>query len=554
MTNKALAKPLKLAADLIELTGGNTFRARAYAGAARRIERLPEPISGLSKEELQQLEGVGAGLAADIREIAETGTLEQVDRLLGALPPGLPDLLRIRGLGTKKVRAIWTRLGVTSLDELEVAAASGRLANLEGFGKKTAENVLKGIEQLREYSGRVHLAEAMPEALRLRNALRNEDAIKQADLTGEVRRQMNTVAKVELLANGDPERIRSALARVGVEDVSGTDRVEGTLPNGLPVVLCREESETYGLRLWETSSSDAHRNEWKSRFGTPEPARDEKSLFQEADLAFIPAPMREGRGEIDLAESGTIPSLVRLSDLRGTLHNHSTWSDGAHSLREMAEAARERELQYYGVGDHSRSLQVANGLSIERLHEQLEEIDQLNQAYEEKEIDFRVLSGSEVDILADGSLDFPDDVLEQLDVVVASIHVGFRMTEAEATNRLIQAVKNPHVDILGHPTGRLLLRREGYAIDHEAVLQACSKTKTAIEINANPYRLDLDWRWVGKARDLDIPISINPDAHAIDQLDLVTWGVAAAQKGGLTAKDCLNTRDLDDLRAWLDGR
>ena len=268
-------------------------------------------------------------------------------------------------------------------------------------------------------------------------------------------------------------------------------------------------------------------------------------------MPFIPPPIREGTWEIDAAASGSLPVLVTLEDLRGTVHNHSTWSDGADTLSEMAEAARARSLGYYGIGDHSRSLQIAHGLSLDELAAQQREAAELNEDYAARGLDFRILTGSECDILKDGSMDFPDEVLADLDVVVASVHTHFAMDEDEATARLIRAVSNPHVDILGHATGRLLLRREGYPIDEEAVLDACAAHHTAIELNANPWRLDLDWRFLRRARERGVPVSINPDAHSDDGLDDTRWGVAVAQKAGLEAGDVLNAREREDLLAWL---
>ncbi|MEL6612473.1 MAG: PHP domain-containing protein, partial [Bacteroidota bacterium] len=285
--------------------------------------------------------------------------------------------------------------------------------------------------------------------------------------------------------------------------------------------------------------------------GQPDEADTEAAIYERAGLAVVPPELREGTDELQRAAAGSLPDLITLADLRGSLHNHSTYSDGAHTLRAMAEAARASGLTYFGICDHSRSLKVANGLSIERLREQIAEVRVLNAEYEADGVDFRVFSGSEVDVLKDGSLDYPDEVLAELDLVVASVHTHFSMTEAEATERLVRAVSHPHVHILGHPTGRLLLRREGYPLDHAAVIEACAAHGVALELNANPYRLDLDWRHVRAATDAGVLIAINPDAHSIEQLDLIRWGVAVARKGGLTAAQCLNAMGRDAFAAWL---
>ncbi|MEL6617081.1 MAG: PHP domain-containing protein, partial [Bacteroidota bacterium] len=291
----------------------------------------------------------------------------------------------------------------------------------------------------------------------------------------------------------------------------------------------------------------------RERFGEPDDVREEAEIFEAAGVEMIPPPVREGSWEIDAAASGTLPTLVTLEDLRGTLHNHSTWSDGVESVEAMAEAARARGWNYYGIGDHSRSLQIAHGLSIEDLRAQMAEAAEINARFEASGVDMRVLTGSECDILQDGSMDFPDEVLAELDVVVASVHLKLTMDEAEATERVVRAVSSPHVDILGHATGRLLLRRDGYPLDMDAVLDACAEHHTAVELNANPWRLDMDWQFLRAARDRGIPISINPDAHTIEGLDDTQWGVASAQKAGLEAADILNARTRDALLDWIAG-
>ena len=558
MTNKAVARRLKLAADLIELTGGNPFRARAFASGARAVERLDEPLDRLVADDtLTDVQGIGKGLAADIREIVATGELAITDRLLQSLPPGLPDVLRVRGLGVKKVKALWNEAGVTSLDELEAAAASGRLAELDGFGAKTVQNILASVEELRAYEGKAHLRDAYLEAAALRLAL--VEAGLRADLAGAVRRQGNVVDAIDLVATGPADTVTNVLSGLDLgpvassSDASSTS-VTATAPLGLPLTVWLAEPASYGRVLFERTGSDAHLAAFRDAHGEPADVADEDEVYAQAGLSPIPAPLREGGDELARAGKGALPDLVTVDDLLGTVHNHSTWSDGAHTLREMADAARERGLGYFGVCDHSRSLQIAHGLSIAQLQEQRNEVDALNAEYADAGHDFRVFAGSEVDILADGSMDYPDEVLAALDLVVASVHTGFRMSEDEATARIVAAVSNPYVDVLGHPTGRLLLRREGYPVDHEAVLDACAERGVAVELNANPWRLDVDWTFLRAATDRGVLVSINPDAHAIDGLDDVRWGVASAQKGALTAASSLTSKSADELASWLAAR
>ena len=548
MTNKAVARQLALTADLIELTGGNPFRARAYASGARTVERLEAPVATLAASgELSGVKGIGKGLVADIEELLASGTLASTDALLQSLPPGLPEVMRVKGLGVKKVRTLWQDAGVTSLDQLEGAAVSGRLAELPGFGAKTVQNLLDAIEHLKAYRGKAHLRDAVGPALAVRERLRA--AGLRADLAGAVRRQCNVVDALDLVAVGTPAQIAEALGGGRAE----ADRVEGAIPLGLPLTVFAATAQTYGRVLWERTGPREHVDAFTDAHGAPTDVAEEQEVYTAAGLHPIPAPLRDDPHWLTVARE-PLPTLVRTGDLRGTIHNHTTASDGAHTLREMCDAARERGLTYFGVCDHSRSLQIAHGLSLDEMEEQIARVDALNAAYADEGVDFRVFAGSEVDILSDGAMDYPDDLLARLDLVVASVHTGFNMTEDEATARVVAAVSNPYVDVLGHPTGRLLLRREGYPLDHEAVLDACAEHGVAVELNAHPFRLDLDWRFVRAATERGVPVSINPDAHATDGLDDTRWGVASAQKGGLTAADSLTSKSADDLGAWLTAR
>jgi len=548
MTNKAVARHLKLTADLVELTGGNPFRARAYGSGARAVDRLDVPVETLVADgELSTVQGIGKGLVAEIEELLQTGTMGTTEDLLQALPPGLPEVLRVKGLGVKKVRTLWTEAGVTSIEDLEGAAVAGRLADLPGFGTKTVENILASIEQLKAYRGKAHLRDAAAEALVARDRLR--DAGLRADLAGPVRRQCNVVDRVDLVAVGTAEAVAAALEGGTTHD----DRVEATLPLGLPLTVWATTEAAYGRMLFEKTGPDAHVAAVVEKAGLEDTA-EEDAVYEAAGLHPIPAPLRDDPHWLGVAESGPLPTLVRTADLRGTIHNHTTASDGAHSLREMCDAARERGLGYFGVCDHSRSLQIAHGLSLDEMEEQIRRVERLNADYAAEGVDFRVFAGTEADILTDGQMDYPDELLARLDLVVASVHTGFRMTEDEATARVVAAVSNPYVDVLGHPTGRLLLRREGYPLDHEAVLDACAEHGVAVELNANPWRLDVDWRFVRAATERGVLVSINPDAHSTDGLDDTRWGVASAQKGGLTPEQSLTSKSAEELAAWLASR
>jgi len=558
MTNKAIAQQLKLVGNLVELTGGNPFKSRAFGSAARAVEKLEDPAADLAKAgTLDNAYGIGKSIARDIEELIETGEIASSTEMLSSIPPGLLDVLKVKGLGPKKVRALWQEIDITSLDDLEAAAVAGRIASLPGFGKKTTENVLKSIEQLQAYAGKARYGQIYDDISGLVEALQRSDGIANAEATGGFRRQLEVVDLVELVIEGDGETVRKALASnsCSVEEPEGDTLLLGQTSFGLPLTVHLASAESFGTRLWATTGSEEHVEAFTERFGEPEDADDEELIYDSAGLREIPPSLREGRGELDAAEEDILPDVLVLEDLKGTLHNHTTFSDGAHTLREMTGAARAMGLEYFGVCDHSRSLQIAHGLPIEKLMEQLDAIAELNEEYaNDGGPPFQIFSGTECDVLADGSMDYPDEVLEKLDVVVASIHTNFGLSEAKQTQRMLNAAANPHVDILGHLTGRLLLKRDGYPIDHEAVIEACAESNTCIELNANPWRLDLDWRWIRHATDAGIPIAINPDAHSKDQLRLVRWGVEVAQKGWLTADQCLNCMSADDLAVWLRGR
>lgn len=561
MTNKDIARALRETAALIELTGGNPFRARALSAAARTIRGLDEAVAErLEDGTLTQIDGIGEGLAAQIDELLTRGSFELRDELLNAVPAGLLDVLRIKGLGPKKVRTLWKALDITTLDELEAAAQTGRVAELNGFGTKTQEKILDNIRLLRTYAEQRRYAEVYRDAAPLLDALRAHDAVVRAAPTGALRRKLETVSQAELIvASTAPDAIQQSLAARGVETAAHTDgdatRLDGTLADGLPLHVWIVPPDRFGTEQWQRTGSAAHREAFVAAYGTPSVQADEQAVYAAANLPFVAPELREGRGELEAAAADALPDLITTDDLRGALHNHSTYSDGAHSLREMAEAARAMGLSYFGLCDHSQSLTIADGLSPARVRQQQAEIQALNEEFAgDGGPPFRIFSGIESDILKNGSLDYEDDVLASFDFVVASIHSGFNMSEREATERLIRAIANPYTTILGHPTGRLLLVREGYAINHERVIEACAAHNVAIELNANPYRLDMDWRWIRTALEQDVMISINPDAHATDELHYMRWGVAVARKGWLTPAQCLNAKSLDDFSAWLDAR
>ena len=554
MSNDEVARILEETADLLELTGGNPHRARAFSRAARSLQDLDAPAADrLRNDTLVDVSGIGDGMADHIGDIVHGGSFALRDELLSAVPPGLLDVLQVNGLGTKRTRRLWTELDIASLDELEHAAEADRITALDGFGAKTQQNILENVRQLRRYEARWRLADAWTATHSFLHSLRALDAVDRAVPTGALRRRIETMERADVLVSTDAAPSVADWLDTHLDDPTREDSVvTGRLDEGLPVAVHLASPDRFGTAWWRTTGSPEHRAAVAEHADSLTDQANEDGFYQAAGLSFVPPALREGQGEVQAAADDALPGLLTTEDLDGCLHNHSTYSDGAHTLREMAMAARDRGYSYFGICDHSQSLRIADGLSPEEVRDQRGAVDRLNDDLEDGETPFRIFHGIESDILRDGALDYEEEVLEAFDFVVGSVHTGFSMTEDEATERLVQAVENPHTRILGHPTGRLLLGREGYPIDHGRVIEACAEHNVALELNANPHRLDLDWRWVRHATNQGVLISINPDAHAISELDYVKWGVAVGRKGWLTPDQCLNAKSLDAFVQWLD--
>ena len=551
MTNKEIASVLDETAALIELTDGNPHRARAFSRAARSLSDLNDAVpSRLADDSLREVSGIGEAMVDHVADIVDTGTFSLHDELLNAIPPGLLDVLKVKGLGTKRTRRLWQELDITSLDELEEAATTDQITSLSGFGAKTQANILDNLRQLRAYEDQWRLADAWSTAAPLLETLRERAPVERAEATGALRRRQEVVEHIAMIVSTNaPDAVAEWLAdRVEgpVESDDGT--LSASLPDGIPLRLHCTAPDAFGTEWWRTTGASGHVDAWTDRFGVPSAHPTEDALFAAADLSIIPPELREDDGEITAAANNALPSLLSVDDLHGCLHNHSTYSDGGDALSVMADAARELGFSYFGICDHSQSLQIANGLSPAEVYQQHEEVQALN---ENTDDGFRIFHGIESDILKDGSLDYENDVLALFDFVVASVHTGFSMSETEATHRVVTAIENPHTRILGHPTGRLLLSREGYPLNHERIIEACAEHDVALELNANPHRLDLDWRWVRRATDAGVLISINPDAHATAELRNVKWGVRVGRKGWLTPEHCLNAKSLSEFETWV---
>jgi DNA polymerase (family 10) len=557
----------------LELRGENRFKSRAYTSAARAVQALPVDDLGpmLRSGELSQTSGVGPATLAVIRDLVETGESSYLDRLRESTPEGLLEMLRVPGLGPAKIHQIHRGLGIETVNELAEAARDGRLATLPRFGPKTAEKILKAIAFLRETGAQVLFPQALGEAQRLLAAVSAHPDVEQAEVAGAIRRRLEVVRDVDIVAacRSDPARVATSFTRVGgVRDAVGVGEasVRITFVDGARFDLYCVTPEHFAVALWRATGNNSHiagvsdrlaergleldGDDLRATDGRAVPVPDEAALYRAAGLAYVPPELREGMGEIEAAARGELPTLVEYADIQGVLHCHSNFSDGTATIDEMARAARARGWQYLGVSDHSESAFYAGGVSRERILEQHDEIDRVNATYD----DFRVLKGVEADILADGRVDYDDEFLDRFDYVIGSIHSRFGMDEAGMTERVLTALDNPHLTILGHPTGRLLLTREPYPIDMHAVLAKAAQVCVAVELNADPHRLDLDWRRLKVAKTRGVAVEIGPDAHSIHGLDYTELGVGIARKGWLEASDVLNARNVDDVLAFARAR
>jgi len=569
MTKDQVAASLREIGTILELNGENPFKCRAYLNAARTLETSPTDLAELVQtDRLGELPGIGDALREKITTLVTTGKLPYLEELRTTIPSGLLSLLDLPGLGPKKLRLLRDQLKVESIEALTQACQDGRLASLDGFGEKTATNLLDSIQRRATYSKLHRLGTALPAAQSLLSHLRDCPSVNQAEIAGSLRRGKEIVKDLDLIAssNKPKEVMKAFISAPNVEKViaHGETKSSVILTGGIPCDLRVVPPEVWPTALAHFTGSKEHNialrqraidrglhlSEWglvKGKSKTPLKLKEEKDLHKALGLAFIPPELREDSGEIAAAEKDELPDLLTRDQIHGCLHNHTLASDGQDTLDAMAQAAADLGLEWLGIADHSKSSFQANGLDAKRLEKQIEEIQTLNS----KKPKCTLLSGTECDILKGGKLDFPDSLLKELDYVVASVHSGFTSDEKEMTDRILRAIENPHVTCLGHLTGRLLLEREAYPVNIPKILDAAAANGTWIELNANPWRLDLDWRWWHKARDLGILCCINPDAHKTSHLRFLDFGVTLARKGWLRAQDVVNTRTLSQLRKLL---
>jgi len=568
MNRKDVAEALEDLAVLLELKGENTFKVRAYQQAARTILSLEDDLLELAKSgRLSRIRGIGKTLAAQIGELVLTGRLEYLNQLRSSFPLGLLEMLQVPGLGPKKVKILYEQLGLTNLGQLEYACQENRLVGLKGFGATTQANILNGIENLKKYRGRYLWAEAETIARELSAKLMACPEISRIETAGSFRRLKEVVKDLDLVAvSTEPLKVARYLKSLDlVESLTGGAETKFSfrLSSGLNADLRLVSAEAFPFALHHFTGSKEHNTLMRRRAkdrglklneyglfdqaGRTTAVIDEAGVFGLLGLHLIPPELREGWGEIEAAEQGTLPELVKASDLKGLFHIHTNYSDGSMSLREIVAHCRQLGYHYAGISDHSQSAYYAGGLSLEDLDRQFEEVEKIRG----ENPDFGLFWGVEADIRPDGSLDYDDEVLARFDFVIASVHSKFSQSEKEMTDRLIRGLQNPFVTILGHPTGRLLLAREPYPLDLPAVLAAAAEEGVAVEINANPHRLDLDWREMRRAKSLGLKMMICPDAHSPEGLLDARYGLNIARKGWLTAHDLLNCLDRREMARFL---
>lgn len=571
MNNKEIAEIFHSIADILEIKAENPFRIRAYRKAAQIIEDLSQSIKDVyANGGLLNIPGIGEGIAGKISEIIQTGKLKEYEEIRKSIPSGLLEMLNISSVGPKTVALIYKKLGITSVEELEKAAKDHKLAKFPGMGEKKEGNIICGIKILRETKERIPIYEAKIIAQEIINQLKKLRATDKISIAGSLRRQRETIGDIDILVASDKsDQVMDAfttLPQVKQILAKGSTRSSVRIEGGRQVDIRVVETDSFGAALHYFTGSKAHNirirelgikkglkiNEYGVFKRSPE--QDEKiggikeiDVFKNIGMPYIQPEIREDRGEIEAGLSGTLPKLIEINNLRGDLHIHSNWSDGTNSIEEMAKAAVERGYQYIAICDHSKSLKVAGGLNEGELIERQKEIDELNNKYR----NFQVLSGIELEIHISGELDFSDDVLGTLDVVIGAIHTGFSQDERVNTSRIIKAMENRNVDIIAHPTGRLLGKREAYKIDISAILKAAGDTGTALEINAFPERLDLADIYLQEAKEKGAKFAINTDAHSISQLDFAKFGIGVARRGWLEKQDVINCLNIDELQKFL---
>lgn len=533
----------------MDIHGEDSFRAKSYGVAAYNIDKLPKEAEDMDDTELFSMKGIGQGTGQKIRELIATGKMEALENMVAKTPPGVLEMMQIKGLGPKKIAVVWKEMGIETVGELEYACNENRLMTFKGFGAKTQESILQNIAFIRANQNFHLWAEVEGIANNLTTGLGRVNAGDRFALSGAMRRQMPTVEGLDIVTDGDGELIKKQFGVTAGIEIK--DEPDGTIlinaPNQPAIRLHLTDKDNFFITLFNTSCSAEFLTAFKQSYKMPEAPQSEEAIFEHNGLEVIPPALRETAAILTQAKNKNLPTLLQPTDIKAIIHSHSKWSDGMNTIEQMAKAAIEKGYEYLVLSDHSQSAFYANGLTPQRVAEQHAEIDALNT----KLAPFKIFKSIEADILNDGSLDYTDDVLATFDLVIASVHSNLKMSEEKAMQRVLTAIRNPYTTILGHPTGRLLLSREGYPLDHKAIIEECVKHNVVIEINAHPRRLDLDWQYIDYAIEQGALLSVDPDAHSVEGYHDVYYGTMAAQKGGLTAKHNLSSYTLKEFEAFL---
>jgi DNA polymerase (family X) len=548
MDNYAIADQLSLLSKLMDIHGENSFKSKSYSSAAFTVEKLPQEISSMPREKLFQVRGIGESVGKKIVEILDNGELKALQEIIAKTPQGVLEMMNIKGLGPKKINVLWKEMGIDSIEELSKACAENRIAGKKGFGEKTQQNILTSIQFQQQNAGKYLYAkvEAFAEAFTLK--LKEKFPDDQIELTGAFRRQLEIIESLEWVTTVSSDKLKNYLLTDSVELVADRDgMLILSAENALLLQFHTTAASHFYWKLFETSCSNEFLEEWKRSAVSGNNYGSEEEIFRQASVSVIPAFQREVPAIISKAKQNSFENIVRTSDIKGLVHSHSNWSDGAHTIEEMSKELIELGFEYLVISDHSKAAYYANGLTEQRIREQHRYIDELNQ----KLAPFKIFKSIECDILNDGSLDYENKVLSSFDLVITSVHSNLDMDEEKAMKRLLGAITNPYTTILGHMTGRLLLRRKGYPVDHKLIIDACADHHVVIEINASPSRLDIDWRWIDYAMEKGVMLSINPDAHTTDEFHNIKYGVLVAQKGGLPAQKNLSSFSLKEFEAYL---
>jgi DNA polymerase (family 10) len=567
MSNPEIVEILELTAKLLELHNADPFKIKGYSIAAFYLDKYKDgELQNMTEQELTKLQGIGKSTAGKIVQIAKTGTFPELEELLSNTPLGVMEMFNIKGIGPKKIAVLWQELGIDNLHELELACLNGAVAKLKGFGGSIQQKIIDSLAFLKDQAGKLRMDKADVVADLIINELKKN--FEQVEAAGDIRRKSETVDTIRIVVGTDsPALLQNSIGEIeflvqdekqsspfvwrgNVQEVAVAIEIVAVKPERLVNELFLETADVEHLGYATESGATI----WQQAYY--QTAENEEAIYEKAGLPYIVPEMREGAGEFVWSETHTPDQLITWDDLKGILHNHSTYSDGQHTLEQMAVRCRDLGFEYLGIADHSQTAVYAQGLSIEEVLRQHEEIAKLNARFasENPEKPFKILKGIESDILGDGSLDYPTEILASFDYIVASVHSNLTMTQEKATARLLKAIENPYTTILGHPTGRLLLSREGYPIDHKVIIDACAEHKVVVEINASPWRLDLDWRWISYCMEKGVLLSINPDAHAMEGYLDMHYGVANARKGGLTKDMTFNAFSLERMEGYLKER